>query len=148
MNKEKTTKYVAGDYSYSVIKILDPTPQFKINLIEFDESFVLNNLVGIDSVVLNIIQSKLNDLNSKNKRVPIPLKYLKEFTGKMMIRISPTLHQQLYLEAKTLGISLNNLIQKKLELGDTFEIKRRPHENIPRRSDNGCGCLRVYRRGR
>lgn len=38
----------------------------------------------------------------------------KPFSGRLMVRLPPTLHRQLYLQSKTEGRSLNQLIAEKL----------------------------------
>ena len=51
----------------------------------------------------------------KARTPPLHLKYLKDFSGKFVIRIPPELHQKLYVEAIESGESLNKLIERKLK---------------------------------
>ncbi|HEX2222618.1 MAG TPA: type II toxin-antitoxin system HicB family antitoxin [Thermoanaerobaculia bacterium] len=41
----------------------------------------------------------------------------KPFSGRLMVRLAPSLHRRLYIRAKEAGKSLNQLITEKLESG-------------------------------
>ena len=133
-NKEKSKdlaiKYKAQDYSYSITKIFgEPSNaerfilnetilriEFKVTLIEFGESFILSDLEGIEAKIDKMIQTKLNKLySSDSKKVPLPIKYDENFSGTLSLRISPTMHKQLYIESKVGDISMNKLIEMKLK---------------------------------
>lgn len=66
-------------------------------------------LAGIRAVVADVVA----DLLANGEPVPEPLA-LKEYSGRFMVRIPPTLHRQLALEAAEAGISLNRLASARL----------------------------------
>lgn len=67
------------------------------------------SLSGIRTVVADVVA----DLNANGEPVPEPLA-IKEYSGRFMVRIPPTLHRQLALEAAEAGISLNRLASARL----------------------------------
>lgn len=129
-SKSLAIKYKAQDYSYSITKIfaeasnaerfiLNETElrvEYKVTLIEFEESFIVSDLGGIEAKIDKMIQGKLNKLYSNDpKKVPLPIKYDENFSGTLSLRISPTMHKQLYIESKISDISINKLIEMKLK---------------------------------
>lgn len=66
-------------------------------------------LAGIRAVVADVVA----DLQTNGEPVPEPLA-LKTYSGRFMVRIPPTLHRQLALEAAEAGISLNRLASARL----------------------------------
>ena len=66
-------------------------------------------LKGIRQVVADVVA----DLKSNNDPVPEPLA-TRQYSGKFMIRIPPSLHRNLALEAAENKISLNRLASDKL----------------------------------
>lgn len=67
------------------------------------------SLAGIRAVVADVV----TDLQTNGEPVPEPLA-LKTYSGRFMVRIPPTLHRQLALEAAEAGISLNRLASARL----------------------------------
>ena len=67
------------------------------------------SLAGIRAVVADVV----TDLLANGEPVPEPLA-IKEYSGRFMVRIPPTLHRQLALEAAEAGISLNRLARARL----------------------------------
>lgn len=67
------------------------------------------SLAGIRAVVADVVA----DLQANGESVPEPLA-IKEYSGRFMVRIPPTLHRQLALEAAEAGISLNRLASTRL----------------------------------
>ena len=67
------------------------------------------SLAGIRVVVAEVV----NDLQTNGEPVPEPLA-TKTYSGRFMVRIPPTLHRQLALEAAEAGISLNRLASARL----------------------------------
>lgn len=49
-----------------------------------------------------------------NKKIPSPLSE-RDYNGQISLRMTPELHQKLSYEAAEQGVSLNNLINRKLE---------------------------------
>lgn len=66
-------------------------------------------LKGIRQVVDEVVA----DLKSNNEPIPEPLA-TKKYSGKFMVRIPPSLHRNLALEAAENKISLNRLASDKL----------------------------------
>ena len=67
------------------------------------------SLVGIRAVVADVV----TDLQANSEPVPEPLA-TKSYSGRFMVRIPPTLHRQLAVEAAEAGISLNRLASARL----------------------------------
>lgn len=63
--------------------------------------------------VYNLVEKTVLDLLKNKEPVPQPLSQT-SFSGKLVVRIPPDLHQALALRAKELGISLNRLINARL----------------------------------
>jgi predicted HicB family RNase H-like nuclease len=66
-------------------------------------------LNGITKLVASIIK----EMRKSGEEIPEPLS-LREFKGKIALRIPPEQHRELAMEAAEQGISLNRLISKKL----------------------------------
>jgi len=66
-------------------------------------------LSGITKLVADV----LKDLIKRKELVPEPLS-LREFKGKIALRVPPEQHRELAIEAAEQGVSLNRLISKKL----------------------------------
>ena len=133
-NKDKAIRYQPEQYVFSILKVFIPpcnaekfilgdeaTPgiEYKVTLVEFNKEFNVKSLDNIESVVHEEIKKLLdmyykdNDVESI-KKVPIPILFNNNFSGKLMVRVSPELHRQLFIESKTIDLSLNKLIEKKL----------------------------------
>jgi len=66
-------------------------------------------LKGIKKLVDDIV----NDMEKNGESIPDPLA-LKEFSGKLVVRMPSEVHRKLAMEAKEKGISINMLINSKL----------------------------------
>ncbi|MCW5206519.1 toxin-antitoxin system HicB family antitoxin [Desulfobulbus sp. F5] len=66
-------------------------------------------LKGIRQVVAGVIQ----DMQENKEPVPEPLA-VKQFSGRLMVRVPPDVHRDLALKAAETGISLNRLASSKL----------------------------------
>jgi predicted HicB family RNase H-like nuclease len=66
-------------------------------------------LSGITKLVADV----LADMIKRKEVVPEPLS-LREFKGKIALRVPPEQHRELAMEAAEQGVSLNRLISKKL----------------------------------
>ena len=60
------------------------------------------------------IESSMVELRKKGRSVPVPEGDI-EASGRILLRIKPSLHQRLILEAKANQMSLNKYIESKLE---------------------------------
>ncbi len=63
--------------------------------------------------IVSLVEAVLVDLLESGEPIPQPLG-MREFSGRFNIRISPSLHRKLVLEAENEGISLNALVTQKL----------------------------------
>jgi predicted HicB family RNase H-like nuclease len=68
-----------------------------------------DSLAGIRATVADVVA----DLQTNGEPVPEPLA-TKTYSGRFMVRIPPTLHRQLALQAAEAGISLNRLASTRL----------------------------------
>lgn len=66
-------------------------------------------LRGIRSVVAEVIE----DMNRQREPIPEPLAR-RSFSGKFVVRVPPSVHRELALEAAEAGVSLNRLASAKL----------------------------------
>ncbi len=66
-------------------------------------------LEGIRKIVAEVIQ----DMRSKGENPPLPLSS-KKFSGNFVVRIPPSVHRRLAMQAAEEGISLNRLASEKL----------------------------------
>lgn len=66
-------------------------------------------LAGIRQLVLDAVA----DLAKNGESIPEPIA-LKQYSGKFVVRIPPSVHRQLALEAAEAGVSLNRLASAKL----------------------------------
>lgn len=83
-------------------------PKFPKMLVMADTPKELHEAV-VETIELAIKQRK-----KEGRPVPEPDKNPK-YNGKILVRIKPELHEQLYLEAQASRLSLNRYIQNKLE---------------------------------
>ena len=66
-------------------------------------------LRGIRSVVADVIE----DMNKQREPIPEPLAS-RSFSGKFVVRVPPSVHRELAMEAAEAGVSLNRLASAKL----------------------------------
>ncbi|HJV66782.1 MAG TPA: toxin-antitoxin system HicB family antitoxin [Geomonas sp.] len=66
-------------------------------------------LAGIKKVVCEVV----SEMTANGEAVPEPIS-VRQYSGKLMVRIPPGLHRQLALEAAEANVSLNRLISAKL----------------------------------
>lgn len=64
--------------------------------------------------IKTVVEFVLKDLNESNEPVPEPFGK-RSFSGKLVLRMPEYMHRQLALEAMQQGISLNQLLNLKLE---------------------------------
>ena len=65
------------------------------------------------SGIREIVGSCLEDMKKSNEAIPEPLAQ-KHYSGKFMVRVTPSLHRLLAIQASESGISLNRYINTKL----------------------------------
>lgn len=102
-------------YDYFVHSISeDNWPSYKAVIPAFDNAVVYgDSLNELEEGILFTIESEIEELKRAKKNIPKPDRP-SSFGGKVLIRISPFLHEKLALEAKASGESLNQYISKKL----------------------------------
>lgn len=66
-------------------------------------------LKGIRNVVAGVVR----DMNASGEQVPEPLAS-RRFSGRFMVRVPPSVHRRLAVEAAESGVSLNRLASAKL----------------------------------
>jgi len=120
MKKKKTTEYKPADYKWIIEKETEKNPNtgnydYVLRVIEFDAEFDFESLEEAEKQADKIIKSLMKArIEVQKEPLPVPLKYSKEFTGRLTLRISSELHRKLYIDAVSLDVSLNSLIEKKL----------------------------------
>lgn len=133
-NKDKIIRYRPEQYVFTIVKVFippsnaekfilgeeaSPEIEYKVRLVEFDKEFNVKSLDNIESIVHEEIKKLLDSYYKGNdvesiKNIPIPILFNNNFSGKFVVRVSPELHRQLFIESKTIDLSLNKLIEKKL----------------------------------
>ncbi len=103
------------EYDYIVHHIIDgKSLGYKAFIPAFNGVVFGENLEEIESGVALAIQEEIK-ARTKGKKKAIPKPDVHHtFTGKFMVRINPSLHQKLSLEAKARGKSLNAYIQERI----------------------------------
>ncbi len=91
-----------GDEAYEAI-----IPKFK-NLHVFADT-----IKELDEQVRFIIDLEIKDRKKDGRPIP-PEDNNTTFSGKILVRISPTLHEKLYNESQANRLSLNKYIERKL----------------------------------
>ncbi|HEY4177125.1 MAG TPA: toxin-antitoxin system HicB family antitoxin [Kofleriaceae bacterium] len=63
--------------------------------------------------ITKLVSEVLTDLATTGEEVPEPLSK-REFNGKIQVRVPPSQHRELVMEAADQGVSMNRLISQKL----------------------------------
>lgn len=102
-------------YNYFVINISDSEGEgYKAIIPKFPGILVMADTVeGLHEQVKYTINLVIKKLKKKGKQIP-PEDNPSKFKGKVMLRIPPELHEQLYFEAQAHKTSLNKYIESKL----------------------------------
>lgn len=108
-------KTEAIQYDYYVHSIGEGNEQaYKAIIPAFDDAVVYGDtLEELEEGIRFTIKHEISDRKKLKKPIPKPEKDAK-FSGKILIRISPFLHEQIALEAKAKGKSLNLYIKERL----------------------------------
>ena len=64
--------------------------------------------------VVSLVEQTVAGMEAKGEPVPKPLS-LKKFSGKFMVRTTPETHRRLAVQAMENGISLNRLVNSRLQ---------------------------------
>lgn len=102
-------------YDYYVHSISDDDEQaYQAIIPAFDSAVVFGDtLEELEDGIRFTIDSEIKERKKQKKPVPAPEKNTK-FNGKILIRISPFLHEQIAVEAKANGKSVNKYVEEKL----------------------------------
>lgn len=63
--------------------------------------------------IREVVQDCIDDLQQQGEPIPEPIS-VKQYSGKLMVRIPPEQHRLLAIQAAEAGVSLNRLISSKL----------------------------------
>jgi predicted HicB family RNase H-like nuclease len=102
-------------YDYYVHSITeDDSPAYEAIIPAFDNAIVFgDNLKELEEGIAFTIDSEIADRKAQKKPIPEPEKKTK-FSGKILVRITPLLHEQIVFAAKASGESLNKHIESRL----------------------------------
>lgn len=109
----KKKKPIAYDYYVHSISG-DNEPAYEAIIPAFDNAVVFgDSLEELEKGVRFTVDSEIVERKKLKKPIPPPDKKTK-FSGKILIRINPFLHEKIVLEAKASGKSLNKYIEENL----------------------------------
>lgn len=95
----------------------DGSPAYEAIIPAFDNAIVFgDNLKELEEGIAFAIDSEIAERKAQKKPIPAPEKKTK-FSGKILVRITPLLHEQIALAAKASGESLNKHIESRLISG-------------------------------
>ena len=108
--KNKTIQY---DYFVHPVSE-DATSAYKAIIPAFGNAIVYGETMQeLEEGIRLAIESEIADLKKAKKPVPMPEKR-SNFTGKILVRISPILHEKIALDARANGKSLNKYIEEQI----------------------------------
>lgn len=112
---KKYRKKAPIQYDYYVHAISeDSEGAYQAIIPAFDNAIIFgDNLEELEKGVRFTIESEIAERKKFKKSIPKPDKKTK-FNGKILIRVSPFLHEQIVLEAKANEKSLNKYIEERL----------------------------------
>jgi predicted HicB family RNase H-like nuclease len=64
--------------------------------------------------MVSLVEQTLADMETNGEPVPEPLS-MQKFSGKFMVRTTPEVHRRLAVQAMECGVSLNRLVNSKLQ---------------------------------
>jgi len=108
--KNIDVKFKPDDYSHRIIRETEPNPntgssEFRVHLIERDLDYIFEHLPAIENGVDEIIARLIKTRKKQKISLPLPIEYEKEFSGRVILRMTPVLHQKPYIESKQTGVS-------------------------------------------
>ena len=109
----KTT--VPIQYNYYVHSISEEhVSAYEAIIPAFDNAVVFGDTLSeLEDGIRFTIDSEIAERKKLKKPIPKAEKHTK-FTGKILVRIAPVLHERIALEAKAAGKSLNKYIEEQL----------------------------------
>lgn len=102
-------------YDYYVHSISeDDESAYEAIIPAFDNAVVFGDTLSeLEEGIRFTIDSEIKERKKLKKPIPEPENHTK-FTGKILVRIAPVLHERIVLEAKAAGKSLNKYIEERL----------------------------------
>jgi predicted HicB family RNase H-like nuclease len=110
---KQTTLQKAEQYLYSV-GWSEEDEAFIARVAEFSLAAHGDTQEEAMSEIKSVVEFVLKDLSESNEPIPEPFGK-RSFSGKLVLRMPEYMHRQLALEAMRQGISLNQLLNLKLE---------------------------------
>lgn len=104
------------NYSYMIVPIgEDGEEAYKAVIPKFPDLLVMADTVDeINSLVPETIEEAIEYRKKEGRPIPPPDKNTK-FSGKILLRVDPSLHEELYHQSQAQNISLNKLIAERLK---------------------------------
>jgi len=110
-------KKFAIEYDYIVHRVSDGDSMgYKAVIPAFNSVVFGDNLVELEKGISLAVQEEIKARKSvRGRKQPIPAPdSIQKFSGKFVMRINPSLHEKIALEAKARGKSLNSYLQEKI----------------------------------
>lgn len=103
-------------YSYLVIPIgEDGEEAYKAIIPKFKNLHIMaDSPEELHELVIDLIQEETRQRKREGKKLPEP-DYKGSFTGQILIRTQPKIHEKLYFEAQSRNLSLNKYIESRLK---------------------------------
>lgn len=109
----KKNKIIQYDYFVHPVHE-DDQPAYKAIIPAFNNAIVYGETMQeLEEGIRFAIESEMSELKKAKKPIPRPEKHT-NFTGKILVRISPILHEKIALDARAEGKSLNKYIEEQL----------------------------------
>src|SRR3989338_5914848 len=99
----KKTEYQPNDYTWIMRHDTEKNPDTGkydviLKIIEFDVEFDFETAAeaeaNAEKIITGLIETRIYH---QKLSLPIPLKYRKNFTGRLTVRLSPDMHRRLYM---------------------------------------------------
>jgi len=68
---------------------------------------------GALSGIINLVNEVVSDMEANNEAVPSPFS-IRQYSGKLLVRIPPHVHRELAIQAAESNVSINRIISSKL----------------------------------
>lgn len=113
MKSTKKKKHI--DYKFLVHNISEDDEAAYMAIIPaFNNAMVFgDDMQELEEGIIFMIETEIEDLKKEGKPIPPPDRKT-DFSGKLIIRINPKLHEKLALESLANQVSLNKYIEEKL----------------------------------
>ena len=103
-------------YNYLLVDISDGKGEaYEAVIAKFPNVLVMADTPEeLHEQVIETLDMVIEDLKKAGKPIPPP-DYQSKFSGKVLLRVKPALHEKLYLEAQANQVSLNKYIESRLK---------------------------------